>query len=81
MRRAPMRGPVRPAFLECTACAKHHDVRLINLCDCGGPLFARYEWSGLRKEDLQPTSQVPLNPFDFADPPRPPGRCRFGLPK
>src|SRR2546425_9129484 len=47
-----MPGAVRPAFLECTACSKKHEVRLRNLCDCGAPLFARYEWIDLRREDL-----------------------------
>ncbi len=44
---------VRPAFLECTACAKRHDIRLRNTCEsCGSPLFTRYEWKGLRPHDL-----------------------------
>ena len=61
-------GRVRPAFLECTSCARHHDVRRINLCDCGGPLFARYEWPDLRKENLQPRKDLwryaPLLPLN-----------------
>jgi len=44
---------VRPAFLECTACARRHEVRLRNVCDCGAPLFARYAWSGLRRDALR----------------------------
>jgi threonine synthase len=29
--------------LECTRCSKHHPTgQRLNLCDCGGPLFARY---------------------------------------
>ncbi|HEX9340122.1 MAG TPA: threonine synthase [Thermoplasmata archaeon] len=43
---------MRPAFLECTGCSKKHEVRLRNVCDCGAPLFARYEWGDLRREDL-----------------------------
>jgi threonine synthase len=45
---------VRPAFLECTACSKRYEVRLLNTCDCGGPLFARYEWADLRVDRLPP---------------------------
>jgi len=47
-----MPGAVHPAFLECTACSKKHEVRLRNVCDCGAPLFARYEWSDIRRDDL-----------------------------
>lgn len=45
---------MRPAFLECTACGKRHEVRLRNLCDCGAPLFARYDLSAVHREDLLP---------------------------
>src|SRR5436305_15076756 len=45
---------VRPAFLECTACSKRYEVRLINTCDCGGQLFARYEWTDLGTDQLTP---------------------------
>lgn len=45
-------GGVRPAFLECTACARRHDLRRMNMCTCGGPLFARYETRGLGRTDL-----------------------------
>lgn len=43
--------------LECSACGKHHSpLQLINLCDCGMPLLARYDLAGiraaLRREDL-----------------------------
>src|SRR5262245_40732627 len=43
--------------LECSACAKHHSRhQLINLCDCGMPLLARYDLPAiratLRREDL-----------------------------
>ena len=59
---------MRPAFLECTACSKHHAVQLINTCDCGGPLFARYDWAGLTKDRLLPRSDLwryaPLLPLD-----------------
>lgn len=48
------RGGVRPAYLECTACAKRYEVRLLNVCDCGAPLFARYGWSGLGRDVLRP---------------------------
>jgi threonine synthase len=43
---------VRPAFLECTQCGKRHVVKLANLCDCGAPLFARYDLSAIRRENL-----------------------------
>ncbi len=45
-------GRVRPAFLECTACSRHHEVRLRNVCDCGAPLFARYDPPHVKREDL-----------------------------
>ncbi len=51
-------GRVRPAFLECTACSRRHDVRLINTCDCGAPLFARYEWKDLTTRDLLPRKDL-----------------------
>src|SRR6187401_740827 len=43
--------------LECSACTKHHSPRqLINLCDCGMPLLARYDLPAIRatlkREDL-----------------------------
>src|SRR5207237_4752101 len=49
---------VRPAFLECTACSKRYEVRLINTCDCGGPLFARYEWTDLATDQLTPRKDL-----------------------
>src|SRR5438034_7366033 len=66
-----MPGAVRPAFLECTACSKKHEVRLRNVCDCGAPLFARYEWSDVRREDLLPRKDLwryaPLLPLNDAE--------------
>jgi threonine synthase len=41
-----------PEFLECTACGRHREVRLANVCDCGAPLFARYDLSAVHREDL-----------------------------
>src|SRR5207245_1200614 len=62
---------VRPAFLECTACAKHHPVGLLNTCDCGSPLFARYEWKDVQTEDLLPRKDLwryaPLHPLEPAE--------------
>lgn len=59
---------VRPAYLECTGCSKRHEVRLRNTCDCGAPLFARYEWKDLRKENLLPRKDLwryaPLLPLE-----------------
>jgi threonine synthase len=48
--------------LECSACAKHHSHRqLINVCDCGMPLLARYDLpairSALKREDLSGRGQ------------------------
>jgi threonine synthase len=48
--------------LECSACAKHHSPhQLINLCDCGMPLLARYDLSAIRatlkREDLSRRGQ------------------------
>ena len=35
--------------LECSACSKHHSPnRLMNLCDCGMPLLARYDLPSAR---------------------------------
>jgi len=66
-----MPGDVRPAFLECTACSKKHEVRLRNLCDCGAPLFARYEWTDLRRENLLARKDLwryaPLLPLNDAE--------------
>ena len=62
---------VRPVFLECTACSKHHPLRLLNTCDCGGPLMARYDWKDVRREDLLPRSDLwryaPLLPLEPAE--------------
>jgi threonine synthase len=59
---------VRPEYLECTACGKKHEVRLMNLCDCGGPLFARYDLSNVREADLRPRNDLwryaPLLPLE-----------------
>jgi threonine synthase len=59
---------VRPAYLECTSCSKHRKIRLTNTCDCGGPLFARYEWRDLRQQDLLPRKDLwryaPLLPLN-----------------
>ena len=62
---------MRPAFLECTVCSKHHEVRLINTCDCGGPLFARYEWKDLGVDRLLPRKDLwryaPLLPLEESE--------------
>ena len=62
---------MRPAFLECTACSKHHPVQLLNTCDCGSPLFARYEWKDVRTQDLLPRKDLwryaPLLPLEPAE--------------
>jgi threonine synthase len=48
--------------LECSACAKHHSPhQLINVCDCGMPLLARYDLpavcTALKREDLSSRGQ------------------------
>ena len=62
---------MRPAFLECTTCSKHHALRLLNTCDCGGPLFARYDWNDIDREDLLPRGDLwryaPLLPLEPAE--------------
>ena len=45
---------MRLSHLECTSCGKRWEIRLRNTCDCGGPLFARYEWGELLPGDLRP---------------------------
>src|SRR5439155_1742303 len=37
---------------------KRYEVRLINTCDCGGPLFARYEWTDLGTGQLAPRKDL-----------------------
>lgn len=63
-----MPGPVRPAFLECTACGKSREIALASLCECGGPLFARYDLSRVRKDGLLPRKDLwryaPLLPLE-----------------
>ncbi len=40
--------------LECTKCGRHHEPRqVLNLCACGGPLFARYDLE-LAQHELRP---------------------------
>ena len=63
---------MRPAFLECSACSKHHPIRLLNTCDCGSPLFARYDWKDIRTDDLlsrkdlwRYTPLLPLEPEEI----------------
>lgn len=63
---------VRPAYLECSACSRRHAVRLRNVCDCGAPLFARYDWSGVtpealtRRQDLwRYAALLPLEPDEI----------------
>ncbi len=61
-------GGVRPSSLECTACSRRYEVRLRNVCDCGGPLFARYPLSEVKREDLLPRPDLwryaPLLPLE-----------------
>lgn len=44
---------MRPTFLECTGCGKHHEVHLANVCECGAPLFARYDLPEIRPSELR----------------------------
>lgn len=59
---------VRPAFLECTGCGERHETRLMNVCHCGRPLFARYDLDGVRRGDLRPRRDLwryaPLLPLE-----------------
>ncbi len=39
------------SHLECTKCGQRHEAgRLLNLCACGGPLFARYDLAHAARE-------------------------------
>lgn len=62
---------MRPAHLECTACGRRHEVRLRNLCDCGAPLFARYDLADVRRESLRPRRDLwrfaPVLPLEDAE--------------
>ena len=62
---------MRPAFLECTGCGKQHGVELRNLCECGAPLFARYDLAGIGRTDLRPRRDLwryaPLLPVQEAE--------------
>ena len=44
---------------------------MVNTSDCGAPLFARYEWDGLRTEGLRPKKDLwryaPLLPLEDAE--------------
>src|SRR2546426_8550698 len=46
-------------------------LRLLNTCDCGGPLFARYDWKDIDREDLLPRGDLwryaPLLPLEPAE--------------
>ena len=62
---------VRPAYLECTRCGRRHSTELRNLCECGGPLFARYTLGRVAHGDLLPRKDLwryaPLLPLDPAE--------------
>lgn len=62
---------MRPAYLECSACEKRHEVRLRNTCDCGAPLLVRYAWSGLERDSLAARPDLwryaPLLPLDAGE--------------
>ncbi len=62
------RVAVRPAFLECSRCGQRRDVGLANLCECRGPLFARYDLGSVSRSDLLPRRDLwryaPLLPMD-----------------
>lgn len=46
-------------------------MRLATTCDCGGPLFARYDWAGLTRSSLLPRKDLwryaPLLPLDESE--------------
>ncbi len=56
------------AFLECTDCGRRREPRLANLCECGRPLFARYDLDAVRRADLRPRKDLwryaPLLPLE-----------------
>ncbi|MER7334920.1 MULTISPECIES: threonine synthase [unclassified Micromonospora] len=50
--------------LECPRCGREHDAgKLVNLCDCGSPLLARYDLAAVAKV-LTP-ERFPLRPADL----------------
>jgi len=58
------------AFLECSSCGLHLDIRLQNTCTCGGVLVARYDWADLQPQDLLPRTDLwrysPLLPLELS---------------
>src|SRR2546430_15489365 len=62
---------VRPAFLECTACSKRYEVRLVNTCDCGGPPFSPDRWKDPTTEKPPPREDhsrgAPLPPLQGSE--------------
>jgi len=50
--------------LDCTRCdAQYTPDRPLNLCDCGAPLFARYQWSAIPPKSCAPGAAVGLRRY------------------
>jgi threonine synthase len=54
--------------LECAACFKRHEAgKLWNLCECGGPLLARYDLAGVRASwSRDAFTKAPQNMWRYA---------------
>jgi len=57
--------------LECSSCHKEYPITPRNVCDCGKPLFARYDLDRVTRESLQPRRDlwryVPVLPVNAED--------------
>src|SRR5437867_4321849 len=57
--------------LECSSCHKEYPINPRNVCDCGKPLFARYDLDRVTRESLQPRRDlwryVPVLPVNAED--------------
>ena len=57
--------------LECSSCHRVYEIVPRNVCECGRPLFARYDLSGVTRESLLPRRDVwrylPLLPVSSED--------------
>src|SRR5436190_726579 len=59
---------MKATHLECSLCGKRHEAGAIaNLCDCGGPLLVRYDFSILRHRwPRREVSNGPANMWRYA---------------
>ena len=51
-------GTVRSLALQCSVCGTRRPLALGNLCACGGPLLAVYDWADISRSDLLPRSDL-----------------------